>query len=299
MMFSVATGVSELSPALAERLRGIRHVALDMDGTIYRGGRLFEFTNGFLAQLAEWGIGHTFLTNNSSKSSAEYSAHLAELGVEGGEAVDRVFISTHATIEYLREERPEARRLFVLGSAGMKLDLEAAGFEIVNESQQVGAAAGEKEEEEPDTVIVGFDPAMPYASLCRAAWWISKGKGFVASHPDTVCPTDEPTVLVDCGSICAALTAATGRQPDAVAGKPDPRMLRGLMRRLGLQPGEVAMAGDRIYTDVEMARRAGALGVLVLTGEATAEDVAAAEHAPDVVVPDLAAFAEMLREARA
>lgn len=286
MIGSMSLSFPELSAELVERLRRIRHVALDMDGTIYRGGKLFEFTNGFLAQLAEWGIGHTFLTNNSSKSSAEYADHLAELGLEGGE--DRLFISTHATIEYLLEERPEARRLYVLGSPGMKLELAAASFEIVSESV----------EDEPDTVVVGFDTAMTYAGLCRAAWWISRGKGFVASHPDTVCPTDQPTVLVDCGAVCAALTAATGRAPDAVAGKPDPRMLRGLMRRLGLRAEEMAMVGDRIYTDVEMARRAGALGVLVLTGEATAADAAAAEHAPDVVVPDLAAFADLLREAR-
>ncbi|MES2705972.1 MAG: HAD-IIA family hydrolase [Verrucomicrobiota bacterium] len=271
---------------LAARLRGIRHVALDMDGTIYKGGQLFEFTNRFLAQLTEWGIGYTFLTNNSSKSAAEYAAHLKKLGVEHGE--DRVFISTHATIEYLRREQPSVRKLYVLGSSGMKTELAAAGFLITGES------AGD----EPDAVIAGFDLAMTYRSLCRAAWWIKKGKLFVASHPDTVCPTDEPTVLVDCGSICAALTTATGRAPDAVAGKPDPRMLLGLAQRLGLKPGEMAMAGDRIYTDVEMARRAGALGVLVLTGEATAGDAAQADPPPDLVVRDLAEFAELLRSAR-
>lgn len=279
--FSIAENQS-----LAARLRGIRHVALDMDGTIYKGGRLFEFTNRFLAQLTEWGVGYTFLTNNSSKSTAEYAAHLKKLGVEtGGE---RVFISTHATIEYLRQEHPGVRKLYVLGSSGMRTELAAAGFLITEESA----------EDEPDAVIAGFDLEMTYRSLCRAAWWIRQGKLFVASHPDTVCPTDEPTVLVDCGAICAALTSATGRAPDAVAGKPDPRMLLGLAQRLGLKPEEIAMAGDRIYTDVEMARRAGALGVLVLSGEATAEDAARAEPRPDLVVRDLAEFGELLRQAR-
>ncbi|RYD37057.1 MAG: HAD-IIA family hydrolase, partial [Verrucomicrobiaceae bacterium] len=265
-------------PGLAARLRGVRHVALDMDGTIYRGGQLFEFTNRFLDQLTEWDIGWTFLTNNSSKSTEEYQAHLRKLGVRAGEG--RVFISTHATIEYLRQRHPEVRRLYVLGSPGMRTELALAGFEIT----------GESAEDEPEAVIVGFDPAMTYASLCRAAWWIRKGKWFVASHPDTVCPTDGPTVLVDCGAICAALTAATGRSPDAVAGKPHPRMLEGLMQRLGLNPERMAMAGDRLNTDIEMARRAGALGVLVLTGEDTVEEAAQAQPPPDLVVPDLAAF---------
>ena len=58
------------------RLKHIRHLALDMDGTIYSGGTLFESTLPFLALIGELGIGHTFLTNNSSKSSKDYLARL-------------------------------------------------------------------------------------------------------------------------------------------------------------------------------------------------------------------------------
>jgi NagD protein len=105
-------------------------------------------------------------------------------------------------------------------------------------------------------------------------------------------------VLVDCGSICAALKEAAGRGPDAVLGKPDPRMLRGLLRRQQLMPENLAMVGDRLYTDIEMARRAGVLGVLVLTGEATAE--AARQHIPppDLMVADIAELGDELRAAR-
>ena len=76
--------------------------------------------------------------------------------------------------------------------------------------------------------MVGFDTTLSYARLCRAAWWIKQGKPYFATNPDRVCPTDEPTVLVDCGSICAALREATGRAPAAVLGKPSPAMLRGI-----------------------------------------------------------------------
>ena len=56
------------APALQTRLRGVVHVALDMDGTIYKGGTLFSCTAPFLAGLKELGIGYTFLTNNPSRS---------------------------------------------------------------------------------------------------------------------------------------------------------------------------------------------------------------------------------------
>ena len=123
------------------------------------------------------------------------------------------------------------------------------------------------------------------------------GLPFLATHPDLIVPTDEPTMRVDCGAICACLSAATGRQP-VVLGKPDPAMLRDLCTRHGLEPDETAMVGDRIYTDMAMAQRAGALSVLVLSGEATAEDAAAMPTPPDMVVANVSEFGERLEHAR-
>jgi HAD superfamily hydrolase (TIGR01450 family) len=275
-----------MTTALRDRLRKIRHVALDMDGTIYKGGTLFPWTNPFLAELKAMGIGYSFLTNNSSKSTGDYLRHLEKMGVPA--ALDQIYTSTQASIEYLRESLPSVRRLFVLGTASMREEVESSGFTLTADNA----------EDEPDAVLVGFDTGLTYARLCRAAYWISRGKPFLASHPDWICPTDEPTVLVDCGAICAALQAATGRAPDAVLGKPDPRMLTGLLRRHALEAENLAMIGDRIYTDVAMAQRAGALAVLVLTGEATAEDATRCASPPDVIARDILEFGRELAAAR-
>ncbi len=273
-------------PVLDGRLARIRHVALDLDGTVYHGRTLFPFTNPFLALLPDLGIGCTFLTNNSSQSVKDYVAHLRKIGIVA--TTDQLYTSTLATIGFLRAEMPAVRRLFVLGTESMREEVASAGF----------ALAADSAADQPDAVLVGFDTELSFPRLCRAAYWIKRGKPFIASHPDRVCPTDEPTVLVDCGSVCAALKEATGRGPDAVPGKPDPRMLRGLLQRHKLRPENLAMVGDRLYTDMVMARRAGALGVLVLTGEATAAEAARHSPPPDLVVADLGAFGERLRAAR-
>jgi HAD superfamily hydrolase (TIGR01450 family) len=271
---------------MKNRLGAIKHVALDMDGTIYKGGTLFDSTAPFLATLKELGISYTFLTNNPSKSVTDYLAHLRELGIPATE--EQLYTSTQATIEFLREKWPGVRRLFVLGTPSMCDQFRAAGFILLADSPR----------EVPDAVIVGFDSTLAYGRLCRAAWWIQQGKPYFATNPDRVCPTDQPTVLVDCGSICAALQAATGRAPDMVLGKPDPAMIVGILHRHVLEPHNLAMVGDRLYTDIAMARRAGALGVLVLTGETTAAEAAAHSPAPDLTVAGLAEFGERLRDAQ-
>ena len=267
-------------------LASVRHVALDMDGTIYSGGTLFPFTLPFLERLKELGIGHTFLTNNSSKSSADYLAKLNKIGIPA--TADQLFTSTQATIEFLQNEPFPVRRVFLLGTPSLAEEISAAGFVLTADDPT----------DEPDAVIVGFDTTLSYARLCRAAYWIAGGKRFVATHPDLVCPTDELTVLVDCGAICAALEKATGQAPDTVLGKPDPHMLDGILARHKLAADELAMVGDRLYTDIAMARHVGAVAVLVLSGESTRKDVPRAPLRPNLVVENLQELGELLSKSR-
>lgn len=269
---------------LMSKLRRLKHVALDMDGTIYMGATLFPYTKPFLAGVKEQGLGYSFLTNNPSSSIADYLAKLARLGVEATE--EEMYTTALATIDYIKTHYPEAKRLFLLGTPSMITEFEKAGFE----------SASDDPNDRPDVLVVAFDKSLVYERLCRAAWWISQGVPYIATNPDRVCPTDQPVVLVDCGSICACLTHATGRTPDITLGKPDPNMLSGILHRYGLESDEVAMVGDRIYTDIEMAHNANAFGVLVLSGETTLDIADAAPKQPHLICDSIEVLGELIAE---
>lgn len=282
-----------ISDELRKQLAAIRHVALDMDGTIYLGNTLFPFTKDFLKSMSEAGIGYSFLTNNPSKSVADYLKKLAALGIDAGE--ENMYTTSLAAIDYIRTNYPDARRLFLLGTPSMISQFENAGYVSCSDSP----------DDVPDVLVVAFDMTLEYSRLCRAAWWASQGIPYIATNPDRVCPTDQRVLLVDCGSICRCIEHATGRKPDITLGKPDPNMLKGILDRHGLQPHEIAMVGDRIYTDTAMAHNAGAFGVLVLSGETTletaekvAEDARNNENPeffpPDLIVRDIKELGELL-----
>lgn len=290
-----------LSPEQWAKLRAVKHVALDMDGTIYLGSNIFPYTLDFLDGLRNAGIGYSFLTNNPTKSVADYLAKLAGMGIKADEG--NMYTTSLAAIDYIKRTWPSAKRLFLLGTPSMVTQFEKAGFE----------ACADDPEDRPDVLVVAFDPTLVYSRLCRASWWASQGIPYVATNPDRVCPTDQPTVLVDCGSLQKCIEHATGRKPDIVLGKPDPTMLDGIRLRHGLKPEEIAMAGDRIYTDTAMAYNAGAVGCLVMSGETTletalkvAEEEKAAVsegrtpefHAPDFIVRDVAELGELLIRSR-
>ena len=103
---------------------------------------------------------------------------------------------------------------------------------------------------------------------------------------------------MDCGSICACLEGAAGRKPDVVIGKPNPDILLGVAGHMGLEPRQIAMVGDRIYTDVQTALNAGACGVLVLSGETTLQTALSASNPPSLICRDLEEFGELLEQAR-
>lgn len=271
---------------LKERLAGVRHVALDMDGTIYLSNTLFPFTIPFLSKLDELGITHSFLTNNPSKSLDDYLSKLDKMGIQASPG--QMYTTTIAMIDYIKAHFPQARRLFLLGTPSMISQFEAAGF----------VSVADDPDDVPDIIVASFDMTLQYSRLCRAAWWISQGLPYLATNPDRVCPTDQRTVLVDCGSICKCLESATGRCPDVTLGKPDPNMLLGIQQQMGLKPSQIAMVGDRIYTDIAMAQNAGAFGVLVLSGETTREVADAAANPPDLICRDIEELGCLLAESR-
>lgn len=286
-----------ISQEMKERLKNIRHLALDMDGTIYMGSTLFPYTLKFLSDMAGAGIGYSFLTNNPSRSVADYLKKLEGLGIQVDE--DNMYTTSLAAIDYIKAHYPSAKRLFLLGTPSMISQFEKAGYE----------SCADDPDDVPDVLVVAFDMTLEYSRLCRASWWASQGIPYVATNPDKVCPTDQRTVLVDCGSMCRCIEHATGRKPDITLGKPDPNMLQGILDRHGLKPEEIAMVGDRIYTDTAMAHNAGAFGVLVLSGETTLETAeAVAEDArtnpapeffpPDLICRDIKELGDLLLMAR-
>lgn len=287
----------EITPSLKSRLSKIKHLALDMDGTIYLGSTLFPFTLDFLSSMKENGVRYSFLTNNPTRSVGDYLKKLEAMGIKADE--ENMYTTSLAAIDYLKSHYPEARRLFLLGTPSMVSQFEKAGF----------ISCADDAEDVPDALVVAFDPTLVYSRLCRASWWAAQGIPYIATNPDRVCPTDQKTILVDCGSICRCIEEASGRKPDVTLGKPDPNVLYGIMDKFGLKAEEIAMVGDRIYTDTATAHNAEAFGVLVLSGETTLETALEVKRKaetspnpeffpPDLIVENVAELGRLILQAR-
>ena len=244
-------------------------VFLDLDGTIYLGGDLIDGALNFLSRCERSGVRHYFLSNNSSRSVDQYVAKLAGLGIPA--STDDVLLSTHDLLSWLSTN--EVSETWLVGTEGMREMLETQGISTRSEN--------------PQYVVLGYDTEISYDKIATASIHLHKGIPMVASHPDMVCPSPDGG-LPDTGAYMAMFEATTGVRPTHVCGKPEPGMILHKIESLGLDPARCAMVGDRLYTDMAMATRAGVKGILVLSGEATEADVAAlpegAEQIPALIV---------------
>lgn len=242
---------------MPKNLRDVKLFLLDLDGTFYLGLHLFPWSLPFMETLQTQGKHHLFLTNNSSASRTAYAEKITKMGFPT--TPDDIFSSTTATITYLRKHAADAK-LFVLGTPAMEIELREAGLTLVHD--------------QPDIVLLGFDKTLTYEKLERACYWIRAGKTYIATHPDINCPT-EYGPIPDTGSMIALIAASTERRPDLIIGKPNPPIIDALFEQYPYKRDEVAMVGDRLYTDIQTGINAGIISILVFSGETTREMYAA------------------------
>ncbi len=265
------------------KVNDIRGIVIDMDGTVYIGEQLFPWTVKFLNALEEAGIRRLFLTNNSAESTAEYATKLLRLGIPVDES--EVLTAGWATIHYLKTETPY-RRIYLLGTPGLRQEFEEGGLTVVNND------GAELEADDPDAVVLGFDMTITYQRIRTASELIQKGVPYIATHPDQICPK-ENGMIPDCGSMIELLAPATGQRP-LIVGKPHRRMVDAALSRLGTTAEQTAIIGDLLPTDMKMAQDNGLMGILVLSGETSREDLENSPITPSLLVENAGELAELL-----
>ena len=263
-----------------QMLKKIKLFLFDMDGTLYLGDRLFPFTKELLATIKSRGSRYLFMTNNSSKSVADYVKKLEKLGIS---ATKEDFItSSQATAYYLKKHHPGAT-LYVMGTNSLKDELRSEGFLITEDLDKV------------DLIVMGFDTELTFKKLEDVSkLLLTRDIPYIATNPDLVCPTEFGSIP-DCGSVSIMLKNVSGKEPTFI-GKPSPLMPTLAMDKWGVSPDETAVIGDRIYTDIKSGINAGAHSILVLSGETTEDILNASEDKPELVLPDCSYITKALKE---
>lgn len=252
---------------------------IDMDGTVYKGGVPIPGAKDFIEKLRSEGIPFVFLTNNSAHGRSFYHSKLTRMGFDVG--VENILTSTIATIRFLLSERP-----------GMTV-YPVAVPEVVEEMRTAGISLVDSD---PDIVVLTFDTTITYGKINDAYHFLMGGAELIATHPDDLCPTED-SYDIDIGPFIRMFEQMCSTEA-VVIGKPNRLMLEMAAREMGVDPDDTVMVGDRLYTDIEMAIRAGTQSILVLSGETDMAMVESSGKRPTAIVDSVADIPAMIDSAQ-
>lgn len=257
-------------------LDGMNVFFVDLDGTVYLGDKVISGAEDFLAKLKAMGKHVYFISNNSSKSKIDYVKKLNSMGIEVSE--EDIVLSTDGVIHFLLNEG--VRNIFVVGTESMKQEFKKVDINV--------------ESSNPTYVVLGYDTELTYHKICKAALLLQGGVALIVTHMDKVCPTPDGPIP-DAGSILSLFQTATGITPTKVFGKPSPEMILHIIERHNITPEKIVIIGDRLYTDMELARHVGCSFICVLSGETRREDVEDIEDHPDLIVKNIGELVDFLK----
>ena len=244
-----------------------------MDGTVHLSGKAFPGVREAIERMRKQAK-VLFVTNSTLYSRSDQARKLANMGIPCDE--NDIYTSAIATRDYLIQNHPD-KTVYVLGTEILKGELRDGGIEVV--------------EDNPDLVVSSFDNTVTFDKLHKTCHFIRTGIPFLATHPDNNYPI-LGGYWPDAGAKLALIKASTGKDPFIICGKPYKPLGDGVMKLANCKPHEVAMIGDRLMTDIVLAKNNDFVAVLVLTGEATLEDHEKSSHKADIILESIAVWDE-------
>ncbi|EFX00668.1 4-nitrophenylphosphatase [Grosmannia clavigera kw1407] len=268
---------------------------LDCDGVLWSGDHVFEGIPETIELLRSKGKRTVFVTNNSTKSRAEYHAKLAAKGIPSD--TDDIFGSAYSAAIYISrilKLKAPRNKVFVLGEAGIEAELRSEGIPYIGGTdpafRRLGmepadfAAVADGSGLDPDVgvVLAGLDFHVTYLKLAHAHAYLlgnhdvaggHDGKAlFLATNTDSTLPMSGSFFPGAGSATVVALSNMTGQQPLAL-GKPSQAMMDAVEGKFHLDRSRTCMIGDRLNTDIQFGVEGRLGGTLaVLTGVSKKED---------------------------
>lgn len=249
----------------------IKAVVFDLDGTLYLSGKPYPQAVETVQKVAEK-VPVYYLSNNTSKSPVFYTNRLLRMGLPL-QSKDRILSALSFALSEIH--RRGIRNIYLFANPEV-----VEWFAAEDPTLDIRAPMDKTE-----LVLVAYHSSFNYQELCEVCWRLERGADFWVTHVDFVCP-DAQGPVPDVGSFMGLFKAATGREPSRTFGKPNPEMLSPVTENFS--PEEILFVGDRLYTDFELAFRAGCHFALVLCGETGAQDILRLARKPEIVAERVA-----------
>ncbi|HXE58801.1 MAG TPA: HAD-IIA family hydrolase [Gemmatimonadales bacterium] len=251
----------------------------DLDGTLYTAAGPVPGAVERLRELRRRRIPHRYVTNTTSRPRAAIVERLRGYGFDA--SADEVFTAVMAGAQIAR----------TLGCRTVAPFLPPATLVDLGEFELQGGMAGPpaRRDATPDAVIVGdLGDRWDFALMQEAFRYLMGGAALIALSRDRYWLRGDGLAL-DAGPFVVGLEYAAGKEA-IVAGKPSRDFFVAAVASLGsgVDPADVVVVGDDVWSDVRGAQDAGCQGWLVRTGKFSERAVIESGIRPDRILESVA-----------
>ena len=256
---------------------------LDLDGVVYRGKQVIANAAESISRAKHLGLKVGYITNNASRTPAQIASQLRGYGIEVED--NEIIGSARSAAKLLASRIEKGSKVLVVGGEGLRVEVAAYGFEVVESSN-----------DQPIAVVQGFSPEVGWKHLAEAAFAIEQGAIWIATNQDWTLPL-EKGIAPGNGTLVGAVHTAVGILPE-FAGKPFTPIFETAIAELGLS--KPLVIGDRLDTDIKGAVSASLDSALVLTGIARSKELlgARSDERPTFILSDLVGLFEKYPEVK-
>jgi HAD superfamily hydrolase (TIGR01450 family) len=256
-----------------------RGVVLDLDGTLYHGENLIAGASGAVDRLRQRGLSLCFFSNNPLHDGEAYVDLLQSMGVDArdGEACSSAVV----TREYI-DQAHAGDNVFVIGSQAVGNDIQKTNATAVTDPQRA------------DVLVGSWTDEFGYADMTDALRAAENGVVFLGTDPDVTFPGDDGKPIPGSGAVINAIASVIEKDPDRILGKPSSIAADAALDRVGHDPSECLVVGDRLNTDIALGERAGMETVLVRTGVTDETDLTESDVTPDHIINSVAEIDSVL-----
>ncbi|OQO12614.1 hypothetical protein B0A48_02076 [Cryoendolithus antarcticus] len=278
-------------------------------GVLWSGDHKFPGTAETIDMLRSRGKQLVFVTNNSTKSRADYKKKFDGMGISAEE--EEVFGSSYSAAIYIARILalpPPKNKVYVLGESGVEQELQSENISYCGGTDPLlrremmpidfeSVASGELLDDDVGIVLTGLDFHPSYLKIALGMAYLRRGAKFLATNTDSTLPS-AGSLFPGAGAISAPLVAASGQTPLAL-GKPSQAMMDAIEGKFKFDRKRACMVGDRLNTDIQFGIEGDLGGTLcVLTGVSKKEEflVKDAKVVPSAYVDTLS---DLLGESKA
>ncbi len=260
----------------------IKAIVLDLDGTLYRGGRVIPGIPRTLETLRKNGFKLFFVSNASMRTREDQARKLRKMDIAC--TINEMYNSAYATANYVKANYLDPCA-YVISEGGLRTELKRAGVKIIK-----------RENEDPTVVVTGLDTKLTFEKLTIALRALLNGADFIVSNADRIYPV-ESGILPGSGTIAAFLQYGSRKKP-IIIGKPSTHLIEAVLKENKLKRDEVLIVGDNYETDILVAHALRIKSALVLTGLTKRSDLKKWKKKPDYVIRSVKDLPQLIRSTR-